>query len=610
MKLVAFLAWLLALNFGIAKAQIPINIEFVGIEKGDTTRLPAPFLAKDSTAATTYLSSQIQLWQQKGYILASIDTLYKTESDSLKIWRANTYLGQKYRWGALYTANIEGEWLKEVGFNPKLWTNADFAAKNIDKLSQNLLLYCENHGYPFARLGFDSLILSSDGSLRATLQLDKGPRIQMADLVLEKIEAQVDGQKKDVTARISRNYLQYYLGIRAGTSYSEKNIQKMRSRLDALPFLQTTRLPYIVFSDTKATTHFFLRQRRASRFDFLVGIQPNDNPLLAQQRQISLTGNVLIDLQNPFGFGERLMLSWQRFQVQTSQLKTKATLPYLFGSPIGADLNFELYRRDSTYIDIIGEVGGQYLLQGGNYLKLYWRNATTNVTNIDTTRIRLTRQLPSILDLTTNWVGLEYLFQQLDYRFNPRKGFSFKANISTGRKKIRPNIGVLNLTDPRFDFSTLYDSVSRPSFQIRWEGDFNFFLPLAKRATLLTRLQSGWLWSSSNLSQNELFRIGGNRIQRGFDEESIFASTYAAATVEGRYLLNQNSYFFGFADLSLVDTRARTVESQTYPYSFGVGLALDTKIGLFGVSYALGTYIGSSIQVRNAKIHFGYINMF
>ena len=340
MKLVAFLAGLLALNFGITKAQIPINIEFVSIDKSDTTSFPAPFLAKDSAAATNYLSTQIQLWQQKGYILASIDTLYKTESDSLKTWRANTYLGQKYRWGALNTANIESEWLKEVSFNPKLWTNAEFATKNIDKLSENLLGYCENNGYPFARLRFDSLILNSDGSIRATLQLDKGPHIQMADLVLEKIEAQIDGQKKDVTARISRNYLQYYLGIRAGTSYSEKNIQKMRSRLDALPFLQTTRLPYIVFSDTKATTHFFLRQRRASRFDFLVGIQPNDNPLLAQQRQISLTGNVLIDLQNSFGFGERLMLSWQRFKVQTSQLKTKATLPYLFGSPIGADLNF------------------------------------------------------------------------------------------------------------------------------------------------------------------------------------------------------------------------------------------------------------------------------
>jgi outer membrane protein assembly factor BamA len=610
MKLVAFLAGLLALNFGTIKAQIPINIEFVAIDKNDTTSLPPLFLAKDSSAATDYLSAQIQLWQQKGYILASIDSLNKTTSDSLKTWRANVFLGQKYRWGALNTNNIETDWLKEVGFRSQAWTNAEYAAKNIDKLSENLLIYCENNGYPFARLRFDSLILDSNALLSATLQLDKGPRIQMASLVLETIEAQVDGQKKDVTARISRNYLQYYLGIRAGTSYSEKNIQKMRSRLDALPFLQPTSLPYIVFSDEKATTHFFLRQRRASRFDFLVGLQPNDNPLLPQQRQISLTGNVLIDLQNPFGFGERLMLSWQRFQIQTSQLKTKATLPYLFGSPIGADLNFELYRRDSTYIDIIGEIGGQYLLQGGNYLKLYWRNATTNVTNIDTSRIRITRQLPSILDLTTNWVGLEYLFQQLDYRFNPRRGFSFKANISTGRKQIRPNIGVLNLTDPRFDFSTLYDSVGRPSFQIRWIGDFSFFLPLGRRATLLTRLQSGFLWSSSKLSQNELFRIGGNRIQRGFDEESIFASTYAAATVEGRYLLNQNSYFFAFADAAFVDTRARTIDSQTYPYSFGIGLALDTKIGLFGVSYALGTYFGSAIQVRNAKIHFGYINMF
>jgi outer membrane protein assembly factor BamA len=249
-------------------------------------------------------------------------------------------------------------------------------------------------------------------------------------------------------------------------------------------------------------------------------------------------------------------------------------------------------------------------LEGGNYIKLYWKNTTTNVTSIDTARIRQTRQLPSVLDLSLNWVGVEYYMQQLDYRFNPRKGIELRANISAGRKRIRQNIAVLNLTSNDFDFSTLYDSLATASVQLRWQGDVKYFIPLARRATLQTRLQTAFLWSSSPLFQNELFRIGGNRTQRGFDEEQIFASAYATLTLEARYLLTTNSYFFGFGDASVVEARSLQLQSRTFPYSVGIGLALDTKIGIFGLSYALGTYAGAPIQVRNAKIHFGYVNMF
>ena len=44
--------------------------------------------------------------------------------------------------------------------------------------------------------------------------------------------------------------------------------------------------------------------------------------------------------------------------------------------------------------------------------------------------------------------------------------------------------------------------------------------------------------------QNELFRIGGLKTLRGFDEESIFASVYSIFTLEYRFILEQNSYYY------------------------------------------------------------------
>ena len=70
------------------------------------------------------------------------------------------------------------------------------------------------------------------------------------------------------------------------------------------------------------------------------------------------------------------------------------------------------------------------------------------------------------------------------------------------------------------------------------------FLPVFTRSTIMGRVRSRWLISKEDVYRNEQFRLGGNRILRGFDEESIFATFYTVSTVEFRLLLDQNSYFF------------------------------------------------------------------
>ena len=42
----------------------------------------------------------------------------------------------------------------------------------------------------------------------------------------------------------------------------------------------------------------------------------------------------------------------------------------------------------------------------------------------------------------------------------------------------------------------------------------------------------------------------------------------------------------------------------------GAGITLQTRNGLFNFMYALGNNLGSGIQFKNSKIHFGYVNTF
>jgi hemolysin activation/secretion protein len=107
-----------------------------------------------------------------------------------------------------------------------------------------------------------------------------------------------------------------------------------------------------------------------------------------------------------------------------------------------------------------------------------------------------------------------------------------------------------------------------------------------------------------------LLRIGGNKLLRGFDEISIFCSTYVLSTLEYRFLLQRNSYFSAFVDWAYVYRDFNETQFHDFPLGFGAGINLETKIGIFGLTYALGKQKDQPISFRNSKLHFGYVAIF
>jgi outer membrane protein assembly factor BamA len=579
-----------------AKAQDSLQLKIIYIDK-DSAQFPPVFSTPKN------LPQAIAQLSEKGYLSAYIDTIFPPDSQSI----AKAYLvaGERYEWANLEAGNVPPVWLDKAGFRPNQFgKNQLFSPKELAKIRDKILVQAENVGYPFAQISLENIVLDAN-TIRARFFLDRGEAFRIQKFVIE------SDTGKNNQARIHRKYLEHYLGIRRGDYYNESTIQKIRTRLNALPFLQMRQSPSIVFENGKADVYLFLNPKRASRFDFLVGLQPAANQGVNLPR-FSFTGNVLMDLVNVLGRGERLMINWQRLQTNVSQLKTKLVLPYIFNTSIGIDANFDIYKRDSSYIDIISDLGANYLLEGGNHFKIFWKTNTTNLLSIDSNLIKQSRRLPTTLDLRHNWFGLEYYLNRLDYRFNPRKGTETRLNASAGVKQIRKNTSILNLRDanvPDFSFESLYDSLQMVSYQLKIQAENTIFIPIFKQATLVNRISAASIFGE-NLYQNELFRIGGNKLQRGFDEEKIYASQYAICTFEARYLLATNSYLFAFVEGGVVKNKSVVSNTLKYPYSFGIGLALDTKAGIIGLSYALGTYTDQPLIVRNAKIHIGYLSLF
>ena len=517
--------------------------------------------------------------------------------------------GNRFRWSNLENGNISPEILEELNYGELTFKNKIFNRKELSIFQLRILKYEENNGFPFAYIFLDSIQVQSDSLISAKIYLDQGPEIRIDSFQLEPKIKDNSPQK----IRISKKYLMNYLGIKKGSLYNEEQIIKLRTKIRELSFLNSYRDPQVLFRENNATVLLFLESRNSSKFDILFGLLPSTNPVTRQQ-QFNFTGNVNIDLINSFGRGERILGSWQQFQRGRSELKLGFSYPFLFNTPIGIDAKFELYNRDSTYIDIIPELGLSYMFDGNNYLKVFWKNMTTNVQNPNINSVLINKRLPSILDVRNNSFGLEYYFQRLNYRWNPIKGFELKVTGSVGYKNIKPNNAIISLTDPAapdFSFSSLYDSLNLRTVQYNAQFSYAHYFKLWKQLCLMGRYRTAIVYNNNNqLYNNELLRIGGQQIMRGFDEQSIFASWYQVLTTELRFLLGTNSYAYLFGDFSHVQNNSVENNNNTFRYGFGLGIALETKIGIFGLSYALGSTIDNPIIFRNGKVHFGYINLF
>ena len=574
------------LNNAISQNHFQLNIEpldkeFLFFKKNNIayqTRLA------DSLSVIYELENILQQLFLQSYFEASFDSLHFKDSTAT----AFLHIGKAYKWAGLQNGNVDKIFLEKSGFREKIYANKKLHPAEIKKLKERIVEQAENNGYPFAAVFLDSIYFDKN-NVEAKIFLEKGRAVFF------------DSLSRKGSAKISENYLRNYLGIQAGDPYSRKKILQIRTRIRELPFLKEKQNATVRFTDGKANVQLYLEKKQASRFDFLLGLLPANNRL---EKKLQITGTFNAELQNQFGFGERLSVSFERLRPQTQQLKMALAWPYLFDLPFGTDGRFDIYKRDTTYTDVIGEAGIQYLLEGGNYLKAFWKTATTNLLSVDTAAIRQGRT-PNVLDVKNNSFGLEAGWQNPDYRFNPRNGWYVLGRGSVGMRQILKNQAILNADE------SFYDTLPGSVFNFNLEATVERYFPIMERSTLKTGVRSGAVISDGGVFQNEQFRIGGNRLLRGFDEESIFATFFAVFTLEYRLLVGPNSYLYAFTDYAYIEDRPPGKPLRTdHPLGFGAGLTFETGAGVFGISVAAGKTDGAPADFTNPKIHFGYVSIF
>jgi hypothetical protein len=345
--------------------------------------------------------------------------------------------------------------------------------------------------------------------------------------------------------------------------------------------------------------YLYLENKKANTFNGIIGFLPENE----ETGKLLITGELNLNLINPFGKGEEIYLQWEKMESSTQKLDVGFMYPYIFKSNLGLDSDFSLYKKDSTYISISAGVGIRVFLNHDNYFKAYYKYKST-------TRIGDEENLSSSLsfaDVKSNIFGGYYYINKLDYIYNPRKGIELNLFAGAGFKEISD---AKNLDD------SLNLNTDTRTIEIEAGLDADFYYPIYNNFVFhfgnTTRYldQFGDNKKDNVFFENELYRFGGARSLKGFDESIFYASVYSLQNVQIKYLFEQNSAFYIFWNGAYYYRNITQKTTEDFPWGVGIGMDFQTKAGIFSLSYAVGKQFDNPLELRTAKIHFGYISRF
>ncbi|MBT8377848.1 MAG: BamA/TamA family outer membrane protein [Ignavibacteria bacterium] len=444
----------------------------------------------------------------------------------------------------------------------------------------SLLSDLENKGFPFAAVKIQSVhfyddTLNNEHYADLHLKLTKGLKGK-----IDKIEVAGNSSTKDYV--VIRE-----LRIDTGEEYSQERVNNFPKRLNKLRFFQPVQPPqFFVDSENNGVLIVTVKEKNTNNFDGVIGYVPpaNDN------ETGYITGLVNVTLRNIFGTGRAAAVRWQKLTRESQELEVKYLEPWLFSFPF--NLNAELYQRiqDTTYVQ--RRIGGALEFLATEDISASAFLSTEEV-------IPTEREAPvfTVYNSSTLTTGLSLKIDLRDDPLAPTGGLLFETSYSFSRKKIN---GPAKFIPEGLE--------TNPNLQ-RITAAFSAFYELFFRNIVAISVNGKEL-SGPFFEQSDLWRFGGTGSVRGYREEQFLASRIAWSNIEYRLMLTPRSYAFVFFDAGYysidADEEQGVTKNEDVIFGYGLGITVETAIGLLGVSFALAD--GDSFS--EGKIHFGIINEF
>ncbi|GAA4961904.1 POTRA domain-containing protein [Algibacter aquimarinus] len=411
-------------------------------------------------------------------------------------------------------------------------------------------------GYPFSKLYLSDIIVNNKQKLTANLVIETKEKQRTINSI------EIKGYEK-----FPRSYLKHYLKIKPNQTFNLDRVRNRTKLLNDLNFANQIKSPEVLFSKDSTTLYLYLEKAKSNNFDGFLGFGTNE-----ETNNLEFDGYLNLNLTNNLNFGETFKLLYKSDENDQKTFKTDITLPYLFKSPVGIDLQLQIFKKDSSFTTV------------NQFTKLHYQinskhKIFAGIVNSESNNLLNQNTSASIIDYKTSYYSFayEYLNPQNTSRLFPIKS----------RLYLESNFGTRKLTN---------ESQKQSQFTIDAFKIFNLNL----KNSIYTRVNSSILNSDTYL-ENELFRFGGITSIRGFEENSLFSSLYGLINTEYRYQLSNSIYIHSITDVAYFENKVSNTKEKLFGYGFGFGLL--TKAGLFRFNYANGKLENQKFRLSNSKIH-------
>ncbi len=513
-----------------------------------------PTIFKELTPLYKTIDSLKTTLSQLGYV----DITEKRTKDSDSSYSSQMNLGKHYKYVKIYVGQDPSvnTYLKKAAIkikNDSILVETAFAKAVLE----NLTAIAANSGNPFTSFQIKSLSKDTTNTLKGVLFIEQDMN-RYANRII------INGYKK-----APKGFVKYYARIREGKLFNQKELLEQNERLNALSFITSKKDPQVLFTKDSTTIYFYLERKVNNRFDGFLGFATNE-----ETNRLQLDGYIDLILTNNLNYGETLLLNYKSDGDDQTQLNVKATLPYLFGSPLGVETQLSLFRRDSTFSENSQEASLFYQISANHTVSLGYKSKQSEdlIESVDTSN-------EIIEDYTQQRIlgGFRYSKLQSDFFFPIKTEFivesQFGNRVSSEIKEEQINV----------------DAIASHIFKLNE----------ANQIYLKNRTQI--LLSDSYLT-NEQYRFGGITSIRGFEENSIFANLVSTLNTEYRYVLNSSIYVHSIIDLAYFENEITNQKEKLV--SFGLGAGLRTKAGIFNINLANGKTENQTFRFANTKLHF------
>lgn len=570
--------------------QMGVLIKNIQVEK-----IENQFISQDTAWFLTMEESDkyIHDLSWKLYNLGYLSTRFIVIQQTDNVIVYELIVGKKYVVAQIVLDEALAAWKQEVYFKKNETIGPDKLAIRCQKVLKQL----ENNGYPFAQIKSE-ILLATDSSVKLNLSLNMGTYYTYDSL-------RIEGNSK-----LSRTYLEQYLNIKKGQPYSEQNVKQLDVLLDRLPLVKRTKSSEVYFVYNKIVLKLYVNERSTDRFDGIVGFAPNSSA--AANNSLLFTGEVNLDLKNIANRGVSFFTGWKSYLARSQQLDIKGNIPFVLNTPLFVGVSGQIAKFDSLFLDTRFDLQIGIIKGGNRQWSIKYGQSASSLLSVDTTSIRSRAKLPANnpYQITRYGVGLQW--NLLDRVANPTKGYLLHAEAFIGiRTLLRDNkIDQVQFFSNNYpEGISIYDTINKKQTRGEILLDQQFYFPIKGNTTLVVRYLGSYLISKS-IYFNELYKFGGFSSLRGFDERSIFASSFSMINTEFRYLINNESFAGIFINGAYTENHFKDSPTQfsDFPFGFGASVQLNTGRSLLQMSYALGNSANQPLAFKTAKVHFGLIN--